>query len=667
MRTDAISGVDSRSVGFRRDIQGLRALAVILVVIFHTGYALPGGFIGVDVFFVLSGFLIIGLLDREAERSGEIDLASFFARRARRLLPALAFVTTITLLASVALVELGAPLRSVARTAAGASLFVANAILYRDSGYFAPESELNPLLHTWSLSVEEQFYFFAPVVLALVLVLGRRGLFLNISRRRVWVALLGLGSAASFALNVFLVDLGGQLAGFSEGMSFAFYAPLTRAWQFGIGGLLALIVVGNRIPQRVAVPGLLPLGLLLVTASALTLDQASAFPGVRAALPSAGALLVLVPGAIRAQQADGAVMRALTSRPMVLTGDISYSGYLWHWPVIVLARSALGGGPVVVWGAVGVSFWLALISKRYVEDGFRFDSRFSGRGALRLVAACVAVPLFAALAVSAANDRASDRIGVGLSDYSWSRDACHVKRIDPDEWDRQLCTRGRDSLSEFKVDVLLLGDSHADSLSDGVLAAVENLGLSVGVRTVSSQPPLGQTEWIERHKNLIELSDPRVVILAARSNFYAGGSPDGWLENLTPTRVASAPVEDLWIEDLRSAVRDFRALGPQIIWVQNVPEFPNRNATLLAPDRHASMSLSELASQRGSLLDRERQELRDIDGVFVLDPAQVLCTSDCRDGADGQFFYYDSHHLSPTGSRLLTDMLQETLRVALAD
>jgi peptidoglycan/LPS O-acetylase OafA/YrhL len=652
---------------FRRDIQGLRAVAVALVVVFHTGYALPGGFVGVDVFFVVSGFLIIGLLDREAQRSGRLDLAAFFARRARRLLPVLAFVTTATLFASAALVELGAPLRAVARTAAGASVFAANAVLYRQADYFAPEAELNPLLHTWSLSVEEQFYFFVPIALAAALALHRSGILSTISRRLAWALFIGLGSAASFALSVLLVDIGGEVPGLSEPVSFAFYAPLTRAWQFGAGGLLALGFAADRIPRRLAGAHLLPLGLVLIGAAALAFDQASAFPGFRAALPTVGTLLALAPGAVPAEKPVGVIMRVLSSAPMVLTGGLSYSWYLWHWPLIVLARLAFGEGSVVTWGAVGASFALAMGSKKWVEDGFRFDRRFSGARAIGLAAACIAVPLFAALVVGAANDRVSDRIGLGLDDYSWSRDDCHVKQDAPDVWESDRCTRGRASPEAFSVDVLLIGDSHADALADGVLSAVDQLGLSLGVRTVSSQPPLGQTEWVERHKALIELVDPQVVVLAARSTFYAGGSPEGWLESssLDRTRSAQLAIDDLWIEELRKAVDSYRALGPRIIWVQNVPEFPRRTATLLSPIRFEQMSVLELAAQRESVVERERQALLGVDGVFVLDPAEVLCDPECRNGADGQAFYYDSNHLSPTGSRLLTAALQQTLRAAL--
>jgi peptidoglycan/LPS O-acetylase OafA/YrhL len=661
----------SRTAGLRRDIQGLRTLAVLLVVVFHTGFALPGGFIGVDVFFVLSGFLIVGLLDREAERSGRLDLPAFFARRARRLLPVLAFVTTVTVIASTAFVGLGAPLGAVTRTAAGASLFAANAVLYQSSGYFAPAAELNPLLHTWSLSVEEQFYLVTPVVLAVALALHRKGCLRGVSRRRAWMLLLGLGSLLSFVLNVALVDLGGQVPGLTEATRFAFYSPFTRAWQFGVGGLLAIFVASGRLPWRAHAPVLLPLGLALILFSALVLDDASAFPGARAVLPSLGTLLALMPGSVAERQSGWVPMNVLESRHMVFVGDLSYGWYLWHWPAIVLARAVFGGA-AAIWVAVTISFGLALLSKRFIEDHYRFDRRLIGARAARFAALCVTVPLLAALGVSAANERVADRAGIGLDERSWSRSSCHVQREEPEEWRPDLCTRGAGAFVGSvppSLDVLLLGDSHADSLADGVLAAAERLGLSMGVRTVSGQPPLGLDDWVRRHSELIELTDPGIVILAARSTFYVSseGRRDRWSETQNLSGYDEVQIQELWVEELRAAARQFRSLGPRVIWVQNVPEFPERTATLLAPKRFQSISLDELAVQRGGLLARERRALDDIEGVTVVDPAKTLCAPECRNGDADEFFYYDSDHLSPVGSRLLTGRFESALRGAVLD
>lgn len=663
MRAQASIPMDATRPGIRRDIQGLRALAVMLVVVFHTGYAMPGGFIGVDVFFVLSGFLIIGLLDREAEREGRIALAEFFARRARRLLPALALVTTATVLLSALLVEIGAPLRSVARTAAGASLFVANAVLYREADYFAPAAERNPLLHTWSLSIEEQFYFVVPILLAIVVALLRRSRRGDGRRRRTWAMLIVLGSFVSFALNVYLVDLGRTVLGLQEPAMLAFYAPLTRAWQFGLGGALALWVAtrGPSFGVRSDIP--LGLGLGLILAAALTFDASVAFPGVRALVPVVGTLLALVPR-IPADEPTpmGPIRHLLSAAPSVRVGDLSYGLYLWHWPAIVLTRAALGEAVAVTVGAVVMAYALAAVMFRSLEEPLRRDLRMVGPRALRLAVVCSAVPLALASVLLVVNERVADRVELALADRSWSRDDCHSGRDPSREWPVDRCTRGRADESSAQIDVLLIGDSHADSLSDAVLAATQDLGLSVGVWTVSGQPPHGDEAWVEAFERLIGVTDPAVVIVATRGTTprYLGGElSDRWAPGLSTT-LSLEEIEALWVESARRAVVRYREAGPAVIWVQNIPEFPvppgltEAGPTLLLRDRgFRSIGLPELEVQRGRVVAEESRVLGSIDGVSVLDPAPWLCTPDCVNGEDGIFFYYDDNHLTPAGSRLL--------------
>lgn len=638
----------ARSTEFRRDIQGMRALAVILVVIFHSGFALRGGFIGVDVFFVISGFLIIGLLDREAERTGRINLPAFFVRRARRLLPALAATISATVLVSIAVVEVGAPLRAVARTAMGASIFAANFVLYRNEGdYFAASTELNPLLHTWSLSVEEQFYFLVPITLAVAIAVRNRWP-ASVSRRRIWAVILVAGALVSFALNVFLVDIGGRVLSIDQGVRFAFYAPVTRAWQFALGGLLALLVAAGRLPRRLGAPGVVPLGLVLILGSALLFDEGVGFPGVRAATPTLGTLLALAPGSLGGIQTVGFVRRSLSTKPVVFVGDLSYSWYLWHWPAIVLARATFGGGAVVILGAVAASFLLGIVSKRYIEDRYRFNRGLVSAQVARLGLVCIAVPFLSGFSLWAANGWSVDRYDLGLENRSWVYERCNDN---PGEWRPDECGRGQSLSGRPGVDVLLVGDSHAAVLGDGVLAAVERLGLSVGAWTFSSEPPIGREGSVERNLALIELTKPSVVVVATRSNYYA--------------RRAGLSV---WAEELAQAVGEYRAMGPRVIWVHNVPEFPQseggvllEGTTLVSRGRHRAISLEELAGQRGEVLAVEREVLTGLEGVFALDPADALCELTCSNGADGQFYYFDDNHLSSTGSRLLTDLLERAL------
>lgn len=376
---------------FRTDIEGLRAVAVLAVVLFHADLpGLGGGFVGVDVFFVISGFLITGLLWREAGTSGTVRLRKFFAARARRLLPASALVGVITMIAAAILLP---PLqvRSVTIDGITSALYVSN-YWFIGSGvqYFGHQSVLSPspFQHYWSLGVEEQFYLVWPL-----LIIGTAWL---IRRRRKhsdkaeatasvrpYLILLAAVAAVSLALSVFFTYLIPPLA---------FFSLPTRAWQLAAGGLVALTVIyWRRLPATAAtVLGWAGLGLILVACTQLTGD--TRYPGFAALVPTLGAVLVI--GAGCAQPAHGCG-RLLGLAPMGWIGRVSYSWYLWHWPVLVLAPPLLGhpiGLPTKL-VAVLVSLGLAVLTLRYVENPLRFADRIrnSPRAGLSLGAAATAI------------------------------------------------------------------------------------------------------------------------------------------------------------------------------------------------------------------------------------------------------------------------------------
>jgi len=340
--------------GFRPDIEGLRGIAVLIVVLFHAGLAgVVGGFIGVDVFFVISGFLITGLLLREHERTGRIAFLPFYARRARRLLPAAIVVLLATLIAALNLV---APLDrpSVGLDGAAAALSIGNIRFAMASGdYFASVSSPSPFLHFWSLAVEEQFYLVWPALILLV----ARGLH---ARRRLVLALVGV-VATSFVANLVLTDLAAN---------WAFYSLPTRAWELGLGGLAAVVVAAGvtaRAP-RILAGAAGWLGLAAIAITTLTFDQDLAYPGVAALVPAIGAAVLLAAGHRRL--GPGLL---LAFPPVRMVGRISYSLYLVHWPILVLAPFALGGpvDDVGRVGLVGLSVLVATASWALVETPFR--------------------------------------------------------------------------------------------------------------------------------------------------------------------------------------------------------------------------------------------------------------------------------------------------------
>lgn len=650
---------------FRSDIQGLRAIAVVLVVIFHSGLALPGGYIGVDVFFTLSGFLIIGLLDREVTNTGSIDVPEFFSRRIRRLLPALAIVILVTVLVSIALLELGSPLRSTTRTAVGASASVANLVLYRDLDYFTPDAERNPLLHTWSLSVEEQFYLLIPILLAgltRALAQPRRSL---LSRRRAWIMVLLAGSTVSFLLSVWLVDVGGQLPGLEDSAMLAFYSPFTRAWQFGAGGVMVLWLADrHRTTEDLPNSEIrLAAGLILIAASAVVLDTNSPFPGLRAVLPTLGTLLTLLPNSYASEAAPKGPIRALlSSRAAVAIGNHSYSLYLWHWPALVLMREWVQPTPASVALALGCAVVLSALTFRLVEQPIRRNRAISGMRAVRLAAVCVAGPVVLASGTAMINESVTDSRNVAFDErFSWSRQDCHFDRGEARPWPSTACVRGHGGAETEAVDILVIGDSHADALADGALAAAVQLDRSLGVWTFSGGPPHGDPVRIQRYADLIRSTQPDVLVLTSRSAQY--------LENVRRGEISAqdlglstdgGTLEERWAASLGTAVETYRSLGPQVIWVKAVPEFPaGRRPTLVFRNRGLLQAISaeDLERQRGAVTVAEERVLGAIDGVSFVDPAEALCKPDCVSRRDGILLYRDDNHLSPGGSRTLVELL----------
>lgn len=360
---------------FRPDIEGLRGIAILLVLLFHAGLPwTPGGFIGVDVFFVISGFLITGKLWRESQQPGGLNIAKFYAWRIRRLLPAA--LVAVALISLVGLL-IAAPLdrSELAADGAASALSIANMRFIGSVDYFAPTSSPSPFLHFWSLSVEEQFYLVWP---ALIVLLTWRGG----SSRRLIAALL-IGVVASFALSMWLTD---------ASPARAFYLLPTRVWQLGVGGLLALVgVVGTS--RRAGALAWAGLAAVAVPGVALTAEMP--YPGLAALLPTAGAVALLYGGA-----APSGPARLLAAAPLRFLGKISYSLYLWHWPLLVLPimflERTLTGVEIVA--SVAVAIGVSWLSWRFVEQPFRYGDRSrraTSWSAIRIgVAGILSVALF---------------------------------------------------------------------------------------------------------------------------------------------------------------------------------------------------------------------------------------------------------------------------------
>ena len=691
----------------RADIQGLRALAVTLVVAFHAGLPVPGGFTGVDVFFVISGFVITAMLMREREQTGGLAFRRFYGRRFLRLTPALALLVLVVAIASMLLQSPFGAQQTTARTGLGAMLLNANHVVAVSSGdYFAQAAVTNPLLHTWSLSVEEQFYLVFPALLMLGWVLlGRR---LRTPGRGATIIVL-LVIAGSLAVSIAWSFGGEWPAGltstFGGSTTLAYYASLSRAWEFAAGALLALLA--PRLPglSRSLASLLATVGLVLVIIGSLTIHESDAFPGLLALLPVIGTLLLLHAGS----NASAGIPRLLSSRPLVALGNLSYSWYLWHWPLIVFTAILVPNEPAFLVVAAAVSLLPAAGSYRWVENPLRRWRPGSARAGWAIAVTTLAVPLAACLALlvgaqsqwgrpavdadlqiaapiaprpsgpitatsggDAVTDIGDDDVTGGdggslRSQHAAVRAGCVNTAFDP-----VGCRFGP---AGARGTVLVAGDSQAYAVADGVIAGAQSLGLDTVVTSRTGCPLLARESsgdhkvpcrsWQRAVIDWALQARPEAVIIANLSTGYL--RPEmGWRTAARDDggRAGSqAEAATLWRRGLTPILRSLTSAGIPVVLVGAVPQMPGytvRTSTL--GGRPFERQRDEATKERQPAMAVERDIAAGIAGVTIIDPLPVLCDArSCPAERDGKPLYQDETHLSLRGSLLLTDLFAQEL------
>ena len=635
--------------GYRRDIQGLRGMAVLLVLLYHTGAVLPGGFIGVDVFFVISGYVITASLQREWLSTGTIRFRNFYTRRVRRLLPALALLIAMTVFASILFQSPSGPQQATAKTAIGAIAIAANFVIFRSiGGYFSAAAENNPLLHIWSLSVEEQFFLVFPAAIALGWSLARRqGTSKSIA---AWIVAGGIAIPSillSVSTSYGLIDV--PLIGGSSRM-FAFYSSLTRAWEFAVGALLVLLAPRlSRLPDW-RLDRLGGVGLVLVLGSAVTLSENWIFPGFVVLLPVAGAAALILSGSTR--RSDG---RTMLEHPLLVwVGDLSYSWYLWHWPMVVFTRLYFSDSWWVLLAAAGLSLVPAYLSWRYLESPIIRSVRLSGRRVVGLLAVALLVPglLTVVLAVGS-------KTGWGL-DWPVGAHVVVQNGCDHGEFDPSACTWTAEA---SRGTVLLAGDSQSWAVADGLITAAGELGYDTTVATLNgcafvypdSELPGDWAECREFRSAVTEFATstrPNAVIISNWSVGYVGDEPES---------------RRRWASGLVGLFDVFNDAGVPVVLFSSYPRGDDdaiSRSLIIRPDADRSTDAVRSREERAWLIELETELAAAYDEVYIFDPYEVLCDrSVCRTAVGGTEYYTDANHLSRAGALLLAPPMAEILGI----
>ncbi len=627
---------------YRADIDGLRAVAIGLVVLFHATGRCPGGFVGVDVFFVISGFLITGLLLDE-QRRGELRLIDFWTRRVRRLLPAAVIVACVTLVAGW-FILFPDDYAHLAASVAAQQVLASNVYFSRQAGYFSNGALFKPLLHTWSLAVEEQFYIAYPVLLTL----------LDRLPRRVMVAALAVITAVSFAIS----DWGAQTRPFST-----FYLLPMRAWEMLLGGLICFVPVPRR-SGGLAAHVLAGLGAVGIVWSAFAFDRTTPFPGRAALVPCVATALVIYANS----WTRTVVGRALELRPIVFVGLISYSLYLWHWPLLSCAAflecsEAPDKFPRLV--AVAVAAVLAVVSWRYVERPFRRKEILPRRRSLWIAAVAVVSLLLTASLAIVAGGGVPSRFDPRAVSYAGT------KKRDIEAWPPASITvedaeQGRLPVfgaPEGTATCLVWGDSHGRVLVPAVAAACKTRGMRCLQATRPRTPPtLGFSVGTTAGLNDRAVEFNRAVVDRALAEHVDIVIMCGYWSK----HVRHANFERC----LRDTIRELSAAGIRVVLVRDVAEIPEHvNPTLALA---TAVERGEDVRRLGVPPADHRRANEQCDAIFdrladgdvtVLDPAPAFVdeTGLWRLEYGGASMYADNNHLSVAGALRLQPCFEALL------
>ncbi|MCU7835193.1 MAG: acyltransferase [gamma proteobacterium symbiont of Taylorina sp.] len=653
-----------KTLSYRPDIDGLRAIAVLAVIFYHLDIPfISGGFVGVDIFFVISGFLIGSIIYSEIQ-ADRFSLVNFYIRRIRRIFPVLFFIVLITSIAALMILP-RLQLGEFSESVISAAWFVSNFFFWFHNDYFSVAAELKPLLHTWSLSVEEQFYVFFPL---LMLILNKRQFYIT-------TTLLILLLLLSFVVSLYL----------SETYASAnFYLAPTRAWEFLSGVILAIGLFPD-IKSFVIRQCLSLSGIALLLSSMVLLDDHSIFPGINAIYPVLGSVLLIHTGSTRRITSQTWVSIVISSAVFRYIGLISYSLYLWHWPVIALLKNYSSGELNLFSKAIifFIVFIFSIITYQFIEQPFRNHARLRKMITLK-------TGLLIILMMSAT--------GLGLYYYS--------KRIDiadnvqtREEVLQQMaqlktCFLKKESLKSIsrcsfgdktsdKI-FLLWGDSHTLAMYPAFVKLAKQAGWRGIHATLTGCPPLFEVTVddvkqcngmvAQNIKNFLLNNKIDVVFLVSRWNLYE----TGWIRNGRLMKPNSF-VSDHYTKgvDAQSSTQVLhRAIektvqfltveaGVDVNLLLPVPVLPDL-IDKYQPEDNNILRRSDYLAQRASIVQRINElnytQSNEAQSFHVIDPLDALCAKkNCKLFEQGKALYLDDNHLSPSGAMMIFPLLEDAL------
>jgi peptidoglycan/LPS O-acetylase OafA/YrhL len=603
-------------------IQGLRALAALLVTIFHARLV-PGGFIGVDIFYVISGYLITGLILREIENTGTLNLQNFYQRRIKRLLPTSVFVLFVTAIVGMFV------LPAITRDALGRDLFAAATYIsnylfaWWQNDYQNLNATPSPFIHYWSLAVEEQFYIVWPIFILFLSRYGKRAVLYGVA----------ISSALSLLLSIYQTQ---------TSPIWAFYSLPTRAWELGVGALLLFI------PDTFWKNRFIPwVGLIGIAIAALKFDENTSFPGINAVLPVGATALLIGSIAIWPRLFND----VSNNRVSQWLGAISYPLYLWHWPALVLPSSALGR-PLRIRERIFcilLTIVLAHFTSKYIEQPLR-NKKVPGKKIYRFFAATTALSLVAGLLITST---ASSIISVKGTDYKFNLidvmekpsvygDNCHSNYGEKKSGD---CTYGD---IDSKTTVVLYGDSHAAQWFPALEALANDRGFKLVSLTKSACPSVDVPradqgafknvhcdKWRDDSIARIKKLRPAAVIM---SSFQYFNPPSGY------------PDEYQWWRKGQIRLLDaLRGSSKHLIYISDTPR----------PLRDIPNCLASRDPQ--SCDSTEKSPVKIINGFEKVDPTPWLCTNYCPAIQDGYVVYRDASHISVAAALALKSQLEAAL------